>query len=68
MLDSNFSINFLLIECGSTFNSAKGTIDSTKLNISGVKECIWVVTLPPPTGKTVNIVSFEVKITGILKW
>ena len=63
-----FSLLYRTLECGSTFNGSEGTIDSTKLIPSGAKECIWVVTLPPPTGKTVNIVSFTVSLTGILKW
>ncbi|XP_071126169.1 cubilin-like isoform X1 [Mytilus edulis] len=64
-----FSLSYRFLECGASLNAKNGTLSSLTDIPTNASECIWVITVPPTTGKTgVNIVSFNVDIKGVAKW
>ncbi|XP_063413011.1 cubilin-like [Mytilus trossulus] len=64
-----FSLSYRFLECGASLSAKNGTLSSLTDVPTNATECIWVITVPPTTGKTgVNIVSFNVDIKGVAKW
>ncbi|XP_052077702.1 cubilin-like isoform X2 [Mytilus californianus] len=64
-----FNLSYRILDCGASLNAKNGTLSSLTDIPTNAMECIWVITVPPKTGKTgVNIVSFNVDIKGVAKW
>ncbi|CAC5421655.1 unnamed protein product [Mytilus coruscus] len=64
-----FSLSYRFLECGASLSAENGTLSSLTDIPTNATECIWVITVPPTTGKTgVNIISFKVDIKGVAKW